>query len=60
MSFYTWNDFEYSDFMVSLLKGLHPRREPANKILLRELDEQNEVIFFERGVYHIGFELNHY
>ena len=59
MSFYTWYDPEYSKFMVELLENLHPRIEPANTIILKELDEQNEVIFIEDGAYKVGFEINH-
>ena len=55
---YTWNDEQYRDFMESLLKRLEPRKEAKNTILLNENDEVNEVLFFVKGVFVVGFELN--
>ena len=44
--------------MESLLKRLEPRREEKNTILLAENDEVNEVLFFVKGIFVVGFELN--
>ena len=57
-SFYTWSDFHYKTFMEALLYHLEPRREEKNIILLDELDEVNEAIFFEQGMVDVGFEIN--
>lgn len=45
--------------MLSILQNLEPRREEKNVTLIRELDEFNEVLFFNKGVYEVGFEINH-
>lgn len=57
-AFYTFYDFQYRRFMESLLNCLEPRREERNVIIYDELDEVNEVIFFEEGVVDVGFDLN--
>ena len=44
--------------MVQLLKNLHPRQELAEKILINELDDFSEVIFFNVGKVDVGFEIN--
>jgi hypothetical protein len=44
--------------MLEILTHLEPRHELANTILLHELDEVNEVIFFTKGMVDIGFEIN--
>jgi hypothetical protein len=48
----------YRKFMIEMLGYLEPRREEKDKILFEELDEVNEVIFFNNGIYEIGFEIN--
>lgn len=58
-SFYTWENQKYQNFMLSILQYLEPRREEKGVMLVRELDEFNEVYFFNRGIYEIGFEINH-
>ena len=57
-SFYTWGDQAYFNFMIDMLQSLEPRREEKDTILLNELDEVAEVIFFMNGTYEIGFEIN--
>ena len=57
-SYYTWNDFVYRNFMMDLMQHLEPRFEQKNTILIDELDEVNEVLFFPEGQYEIGFEIN--
>ena len=48
-AFYSWQDFEYKEFMIDILQSLEPRCEEKNSILINELDEQNEVLFFNNG-----------
>lgn len=57
-AFFTFYDYQYRMFMESLLNCLEPRREDRGVILHDELDEVNEVIFFEDGVVNVGFDLN--
>ena len=57
-SFYTWENQLYRNFMMSLLSVLEPRKEERNVIMYNELDEVNEVIFFTKGDYDVGFEIN--
>lgn len=44
--------------MESLLNCLEPRREERYVVLFDELEEVNEVMFFEVGVVDVGFDLN--
>ena len=48
-SFYHWNDPSYSIFMNEFLLNLEPRQELADIVVFGELDEINEVLFFNRG-----------
>jgi len=57
-NFFTWNDPIYRDFMHSVLKKIVPRKEEANTILFKELDEITSVFFFSKGQVDIGFEIN--
>jgi hypothetical protein len=56
--YYNWSHSDYNDFMIELLKGLEPRYEVANTILIDELEEVNEVIFFKSGSFKMGYEVN--
>jgi len=44
--------------MMEVLSSLEPRYEDADCYLFKELEEVNEVIFFNKGVYEIGYEFN--
>ncbi len=44
--------------MVSFLSKLEPISEEPNIIILNELDEENCIIFFQKGIYKIGYEIN--
>lgn len=44
--------------MLDILTHLEPRQELPNTIILNELDEVNEVIFFNKGNCDVGFEIN--
>ena len=44
--------------MIRVLMNLEPRREQANVIFIEELDEFNEVVFFMKGIYEIGYSIN--
>jgi len=57
-SFFSWSDEVYHNFMMDILRTLEPRQENANTYLFKELEDVNEVIFFNKGSYDIGFEFN--
>ena len=57
-AFFTWENPGYRNFMFDLLKCLEPRIMWKNEIILEELDEVCEVIFFMTGAVDIGFEIN--
>lgn len=57
-NYYDWEDQEYRSFMMHLLTHLEPRHEVGNTILLEELEEVNEVIFFSQGIVEYGYDLN--
>ena len=44
--------------MMQFLSNLEPRREDPGVIIADELDEFNEVLFFTKGEYHVGFTIN--
>ena len=44
--------------MIAVLKRLEPIHYPAKHIIYNELDDVNEVIFIETGLYDIGYEIN--
>jgi len=57
-SFYTWDDVQYQNFMIDILKTLEPRVFAARETINFELDEVNEILFIEVGEYNIGYEVN--
>lgn len=57
-SFYTWSDQVYHSFMMEIMRSLEPRQEDPNELLFKELEEVNEVLFFNKGIYEIGYEFN--
>jgi len=54
-SYYSWENYIYQQFMMQILRSLEPRRELGDTILFKELEDIDEVIFFPRGVYDIGY-----
>lgn len=58
-AFYNWENEYYQTFMLDILQNLEPRFEDKNVVLINELEEFNEVFFFNLGTYEIGFEINH-
>ena len=44
-NFYTWEDQDYREFMMGILRTLEPRLEFADSILFSQLEEINEIIF---------------
>ena len=46
--------------MLDILQQLECRREERLVVLYNELDEMNEVLFFETGMYEIGYEINRF
>ena len=57
-SYYKWHDQIYRDFMVETLSCLEPRREFSGVILFNELDDFTEILFFNKGIVELGYELN--
>ena len=57
-AYYGWNDEPYIFFMFDVLKYLEPIREPPGTIIQDQNEEVNEVVFFDFGVYVVGFEIN--
>ena len=44
--------------MIRILIALEPRILYRNKVIYKELDEVNEILFIESGEYDIGYEIN--
>mmetsp|Transcript_24293 Transcript_24293/g.37503 ORF Transcript_24293/g.37503 Transcript_24293/m.37503 type:complete len:165 (+) Transcript_24293:1639-2133(+) len=55
---YTWDDSSYRGFMMQVLSNLEPRQEKKDTILFSELAEFDEVIFFMKGSFDIGYSIN--
>ena len=55
---YVWEDPPYRSFMMAILQNLEPRKEEPNSFLFEELDEFNEIIFFMKGFYEVGYSIN--
>jgi len=55
---YTDHDYEYGNFVRGILKHLEPREVEEDTLLLNELDEILEVIFFTKGIHKAGYRLN--
>ena len=46
--------------MIEVLQNLECRRDEKYVILYNELDEMNEVLFFESGTFELGYEINRF
>ena len=44
--------------MIEFLQNLEPRQELEDQILIQELDEFTEVLFFNSGSVDIGYQIN--
>jgi CRP-like cAMP-binding protein len=55
---YTWEDQNYRDLMIKIVRTLEPRRLEAGKIIYKTLEEVDEIYFIEKGAVDIGFEIN--
>jgi len=44
--------------MIAVLQKLEPIHYPARTTIFNELDDVNEVIFVETGLYDTGYEIN--
>ena len=57
-SLFTWEDQNYRDFMVGLLRSLEPRFEPAGTQIFQTLTEVRSIYFIMQGSVDVGFEIN--
>ena len=56
--FYTFDDQSYSRFMVEMLNSLEFRFYHKDIIFINELDECLEMLFVEKGLYQVGYQIN--
>ena len=56
--YYTFEDKDYADFITSIFKILEVRIITKNTVIQEEISECNEIIFVERGIYMMGFQVN--
>ena len=56
---YTWNDKQYRSYMLQLMHSLEPVRYSKDKVIYEELEAFNEVTFFMKGKFKIGFTLDY-
>ena len=57
-TYYRWTNPGYIEFMIQIMSFLEPRYFQVNTIILNELEEHNEVIYFTDGKFKVGFEVN--
>lgn len=57
-TFLTWDNAQYRDFMITMLKSLEPIFYKKNTKIYTELEEYGEVNFIQKGEIQIGFEIN--
>lgn len=55
---YAWTDRRYCSFMVRFLQKLEPRQFQKDDIILKDLEEVEEILFVARGEYAIGYTVN--
>lgn len=56
--YFNYNDKIYSLFMIDIMKSLTPIRLDPSVRIHSELDEVEEIIFVESGIYNVGFHMN--
>jgi hypothetical protein len=56
--FYTLEDVNYSKFIIRLLSYMYTRQFEPGELIAREMIESGEIIFVEKGIYNIGYEIN--
>lgn len=56
--FYTLDDVNYSKFIIRLLSYMYTRQFEPGELIAREMIESDEIIFVEKGIYNIGYEIN--
>ena len=47
--YYTWQDSQWSSFMIHFIKNLEPRRFQQGEIIYRDLEETEEIYFVTSG-----------
>jgi len=55
---YEWTDRHYCSFMIRFLSCLEPRQYQKDEIILRDLEEVEEILFVIKGEYAIGYTVN--
>lgn len=47
--YYNWHDRAYSSFMIAMMRSMEPRKFKQNEIILRDLEEVDEIYFVLKG-----------
>ena len=55
LSYYDWENDEYSHFMLKLMRKLEPRFIAKNQIIFKEDVHLDEFLFILKGQVQIGF-----
>lgn len=56
--FWNMDDELYCNFMSHIMMSLEPRVENAHHLIVEENGEWQEVVFFNKGTFMVGYELN--
>ena len=56
--FYSWDDLEYQYFMMDFFRLLENRCFNAREQILGELEECQDLLFVQKGLYVVGYEIN--
>lgn len=55
---YNWKDGIYSSFMIKFLKKLEPRFYRSGEIILKDMEEVEEIQFVIKGEFTVGYQVN--
>ena len=56
--FYDWRDSQYQNFMLRFMRSLITRYFESDTCIYKELEQVNEVVFVQKGIYNIGYKIN--
>lgn len=58
LKFLTWEDRTYSSFMIKFMQNLEPRQYYAGEVILRDMEEVEEIQFVIKGEFSVGYTIN--
>lgn len=56
--FYDWDNQDYQNFMVAMIRSLETRYFHPQQVICKELEQALEFYFVQQGRYNVGYEIN--